>query len=133
MISELHKQTFTTAILVLLITIQTLQLFTVAKIYYSSDAPETISYLNSNFPGSSIATLDGIEISSLLQTEKRFNLLTLTGMPTIGANPLLSGIFPEIVVVNDNTTEDIATNQILAKQYNIQKVFGRYSIFKIKI
>lgn len=119
-------------IVVGLFTIQTTQLFTVADIYSAYDVPEVIAYTNANFPNSTIATLESIEISSFLISEQRYNMLNLTGMPTIGSNPLLKNIFPEIIITKPSTIEEDNIKKIVADKYEILKKIGRYEIYKIK-
>ncbi len=128
-----EKKILTVKILVCaLVIIQTVQIFTIAKIYYSVDVPNIITYINDNFPNSSVATYQVIEASSFFNTEKRFNRLNLTGMPTIGNDPLAADIFPDLLVAYPGELNNPTDKKILASRYLPLNKIGYYEIYKLK-
>ncbi len=116
----------------ILVLIQTVQLFTISDIYYGDEVPNMISYINSNFPDSSIATFQVAEASAFFKTEKRFNQLNLTGIPTLGENPLSSGILPEVIVTKSGEIDQEKEKKILSDEYTLIQKFGYYEIYKLK-
>ena len=127
-----NKQAAWVMILVTLITIQTIQIFTLAHIYYSDNVPKIISYINSEHPDSSVGTIGVIEAGAFFNTNKRYTMLDLTGMPRIGADMLEGDNRPEIVVVNSSTLTDSSINKIIDEKYRLVTSIERYNIYKLK-
>ncbi len=123
------------AICIILVIVQTIQLFTVADIYYGDDAPRLISYINANFATSSVASLQALEASAFFQTPNRYNMQDFTGMPTLGAdNPLASSILPQVLVVKGDALDasSVQIKNTLATHYSPVAKFGLYQVYKLK-
>jgi hypothetical protein len=112
-----------------LIIFQTIQIFTISNIYSSTDTPDTISYINANLPNLSVATFQLLEVHAFINNDKRYTTLDLTGLPTIGVDPLSAGILPDILVGKKGEMSD---EKILIDKYDLLQKIGRYEIYKIK-
>lgn len=116
--------------LVILATIQIVQFFTVAEIYYSDAAIKTAKYVNEHFPNDSVAAINALPVSILLDTEKRFNVVKMTGMPLVGNNPLLRKDLPEILIARADDQLIIDNRNILDLQYELKNEANGYYIYK---
>ncbi len=129
---RLKEDVLSYGVMGLLISIQAFQLFTGAQIYESSSAIMVADFVNTHFPNASVASLDAIEVSVLLKTEKRFSTAHFTGMPPIGENPLLRDEFPDIVLI-DSHHELIAKEvKEIKNRYRLVTTVREYNIYSSK-
>jgi 4-amino-4-deoxy-L-arabinose transferase-like glycosyltransferase len=115
--------------LAFLVVFQTIQLLTVAQIFYGDGALKAAAYINKNFPSRSVGLLDTMDVAILLDTPRRFLILGLTGVPPLGDNPLLGDSLPEIVT-GRQTSFWQEGKTVLEKNYSLIETVGGYPIYK---
>jgi 4-amino-4-deoxy-L-arabinose transferase-like glycosyltransferase len=128
-ISSFRKDVVSYGVLVLLISIQTFQLFTGAQLYKSSSALETARFINEQYSGFSVASFHSLEVSVLLETEKRFNTANFIGVPFIGDDLKPIEDSPEIVVLNLNYPFISRTLEVMKNHYHKSQQIGNYAIY----
>ncbi len=116
----------------ILVVIQITQLFTFADIYYSDSASKAAEYINTNFPQSSVAAMNSLDVSILLRTDKRFNIVEMTGMPVVGKNPLFRATIPEIIVSSPDQKFLLEGASVIDSRYKLITNIEGYNIYKIQ-
>ena len=119
-------------LLCLLVAVQCIQLFTVSDIFYSDGAIRAAQSINENFPGKSVGVLNAIEVGVWLKTPERYLAMDLTGLPQIGANPLLEKQLPEVLVGYPSQRFFVEGKSSLNSNYVIDGTSGGYTIYALK-
>ncbi|MBI3046088.1 MAG: glycosyltransferase family 39 protein [Candidatus Harrisonbacteria bacterium] len=115
-----------------LIVIQFARLFTGAQIFHSVSEIKTASYINDNFSQKSVGILDSPKLSVLLRTDKRYQAITLAGIPAIGNNSFLINHFPDVLVFASgqefSEAEIIALKNYYSKAVRIDgyEIYGKF-------
>ena len=112
-----------------LITIQFIQLFSVADIFSSDAGLPVARYVNEKFPDKSISFLNALDVSVSVNTEKRFNTFELTGMPLFGTNTLLPSEPPDVIVSTRNDHFIKEGQRVLDNRYIMDATVGGYVIY----
>lgn len=120
----------TGAVLVILVAIQIFRFFHGANIYYSDSAIAASDYVNTNFPGQSVGTLNLMEVHVLLNTERRFPVADFTGMPLVGSNPLFTSPLPDVVVSYPDNRFLSQGAAVIAGRYALVKTVRGINIYK---
>ena len=116
----------------LLAIIQITNLFTGAQIYYSDSAIKAASFINKEFPGKSVWIADSFEASVLLETDKKYQTVKVTGIALIGNELVLDNYSPEVVVSLNNKDFTKSEKVILDNKYDIFNNKAGYEIYILR-
>lgn len=119
-------------ILASLFIIQFVHLFTAADIFYSNSAILASELLNREFPDKSIGVINSSALSVLLNTNKRFQFVEMTGLPMIGENPLFSDPRPEVMAFWPGEKLSAESQLILENYYLPYSKAGGYLIYLLR-
>lgn len=115
-----------------LVTIQLIHLFTSAQIFYSDSEIRVSEILNREFPDKTIGTINSLALSALLKTDKRFQVVEMTGLPIIGKSPLFLDPSPEVIAFSQNENLSKENQEILESYYLPYSQPGGYFIYLLK-
>lgn len=113
-----------------LVLVQLAHFFMAAQIFYSDTAIKVSGFLNKEFPGKSIGVINSLDISVLLDTEKRFQIAEMAGIPVMGKNPLSREPLPEIIVFAAGEKLSDADKMVLKNKYAVYSGINEYFIYK---
>src|SRR3989344_8633163 len=116
-------------LLIILVMAQIVQLSTSADIFYSDSAISASELLNKEFPDKSIGVLNSLSLSVLLKTDKRSQLVEMSGFPPIGKNPLFSDSLPEVMVWESGEELSSESQAVLSGNYELYSQSGGYLIY----
>ncbi len=116
----------------LLIVIQFVHFFTSAQIFYSDSAIKVSKLLNEEFSSKIVGVINSLDVSVLLKTNQRFQIIEMTGIPIMGKNPLLLGVLPEIIVFARNERFLWGKEEILSDNYVLFSEINDFIIYKRK-
>lgn len=112
-----------------LILFQFVELFTVSKLFSSEGDLATAAYVNSHYPGHSVGVLNAAVVADFLDTPERFLSLDLTGMPPVGANPLLLPDPPDLVVSYPGQKFLVEGQSVIASRYALAATVHGYQLY----
>jgi len=118
--------------IVMLVIIQFVQMFTIAKIFSGDDDLRAAAYLQKNFPDKTIGVLNSLELSALLDPSKVYLTFFNAGLPIVGGSPLLRVPLPDVVVSDPNNSFAKEGKKILDSKYVSSATVGGYSIYTRK-
>ncbi len=127
---KLSSKLLPAGLVIILIAIQFVHFFTSAQIFYSDYAIKTSEFLNREFPGKSMGIINSLDVFVLLDTEKRFQVVEMTGIPLMGQNPLLRELLPEIIVFAAGEKLSDADKIVLENKYSFYSRVNEYFIYK---
>ncbi|MEK7463114.1 MAG: glycosyltransferase family 39 protein [Patescibacteria group bacterium] len=116
----------------LLVSVQIVNLFTGAQIYYSDSAIKAASFINKEFPEKSVWVTDSFETSVLLETDKKYQTVKVTGIALIGNELVLDNYSPEVVVSLNNKDFTQSEKAILDNNYDIFNNNAGYEIYTLR-
>jgi len=118
--------------IVALVSVQTVQMFTVSDIFYSDAGLQTAGYVNEHFPDKSVSLFNALDVSVLVETSRRYNTFELTGLPLFGDNALLGNDLPDIVVAHPGDRFLKEGQDVLDSSYRSDATVGGYAIYAKK-
>lgn len=128
---KLSSRWLSAGLVILLIAVQFVHFFTAAQIFYSDTAIKVSGFLNKEFTNETIGLINSLDVSVLLDTEKRFQIIEMTGIPIMGKNPLSLEALPEIIVFSAGEKLSDAEKTVLENEYAVYSRINEYFIYKI--
>lgn len=122
----------TNIFVLILVTVQFVQLFTVADLFSSDAGLPTAQYVNEHFPDKSVSFLNALDVSISVDSKKRFNTFELTGMPLFGTNTLFLQDLPEVIIGSPDDRFIKVGEDVLDNKYTIDAEVGGYTIYTKK-
>ncbi|MDO8493089.1 MAG: glycosyltransferase family 39 protein [bacterium] len=128
-LERFDKQKFAVAVVFLLCLVQFTHLFSGAEIYAGDAASKTARYINETYPGQSIGIINSLEVSSLIQTDEKYQTFTLLGLPTIGTDFFAKGVRPGVVIYGSDTNLSVDAESIIKDYYRYIKSMNGLEVF----
>ena len=129
LLSRFKAEKLSAGLVMGLAAIQLIHLFTSAQIFYSDSEIRLSEILNREFPDKTIGTINSLALSALLSTNKRFQNVEMTGLPTIGKNPLFYDPLLEVIAFSQNENLSKENQKILESYYLPYSQLGGYFIY----
>ena len=120
-------------VVVFLTVIQFTNLFMASQIYASDLAIKTAAFINEKFPQKSIGVINALDVSVLLESDKRYQSIDLPPpVGSMGNNIILSAVHPDVVVFYSDIKFSQDENVILNNYYQKFADVNKYEIYTIK-
>lgn len=126
---KLNPRSLSVSLAAALILIQQTHFFSSAQIFYSDSEIEVSHFLNKEFPNQAIGAIDALSLSVLLETNQRFQIVNMAGIPPMGKSPLFTDPLPKIVVFSTSEGLSPVERFTLEKYYSPYLNLKGYSIF----
>ncbi len=118
--------------IVILVIIQTFQMFYKSEIFTGDGALQASASVNKNFSGRSVGVLNAIEVAVLLDSPERFLAMDMVGVPQIGKNPLFYIPPPEVIVSYPKQRFLVEGAKIIEENYGFYDNVGGYNVYERK-
>lgn len=120
--------------LIFLTLFQVWQMLFISNLYFGTAALDLASYVDQKYPDKSVLALNLIEASSLLKTNKRFNLVEDIGTDTFGnENVLDEKNKPEVLIANTKRSRFYEKNkEKILKYYSFDQKVAGSDVYSLK-
>jgi hypothetical protein len=113
---------------------QVWQMLFISNLYFGTAALDLASYVDRKYPDKSVLALNLIEASSLLKTNKRFNLVEDIGTDAFGnENVLDEKNKPEVLIANTKRSRFYEKNkEKILKYYSFDQKVAGSDVYSLK-